>query len=480
MPQSVYRITTDQGTYNVTVDDAAEGQQATPLPPGATRGMPSNSTMADVAPTPTRAQSALDRTMRPLGADMPQPTVDATRRVVDWAKENPAQAGAMVGATAMSLATGGLSLPASAALVGLAGAGGAGYGLTAQQVASGTPEPVDRSLATMAEQGALSAAGEGGGRALVAGAKTGASWLMNRATSRISARLAMDFPELSDTLIQEAITVSKGGLSKARHLLKLAKDKATAALTTAEKAGATVPIQLTDDLAESLKTAAMQASIKAGQTTAKPGAPVTMATDRLPASLKVLFNSIDSSLQNGTPLALSPVEADMLKTQLQRQSRSLYIAMRGPNGTPAIERQAGLTAEFASRLNDAIDGVATGYKAANAEAQPLIGAVRGVQQSIRPSGNLMQAMVRPAVGAVVGETAAQRGGVPPYIGGVAGAALMSPAGMSRQAILLANPTMQALLRQMPRTTAAALSAFLASPESQLQPSHSPQPPAGSR
>jgi len=38
-----------------------------------------------------------------------------------------------------------------------------------------------------------------------------AKWLMNRATSRVSAALLRDFPELSDTLIDNALTVSKGG-----------------------------------------------------------------------------------------------------------------------------------------------------------------------------------------------------------------------------------------------------------------------------
>jgi hypothetical protein len=67
-------------------------------------------------------------------------------------------------------------------------------------------------------------------------------------------------------------------------------------------------------------------------------------------------------------------------------------------GMDATER-----AEFASRLNDAIDDLASGYKSANAEAKPLIGAVRGIKQAIRPNGNLYQAMVRPAVGGLLGE-----------------------------------------------------------------------------
>lgn len=318
-----------------------------------------------------------------------------------------------------------------------------------------------------ARQGALQAAGEG----IAAGGVQAARWLMNRATSRVSARLAADFPELSDTLIEHAITVSKGGESKARMLLKVAKGKATAALTTAEQAGARVPIQLTDELADSLKTAVIESAMRSGQAAAPTGGVVTMATERLSPKTRVLLNTIEQAHKSGQPLHLTPTEADMLKTQLQRESRALYAAMHGPNGTPAIAQQSALKAEFASRLNDAIDGIASGYKTANAEAKPLIGAVRGIKQATRPTGNLYQAMVRPAVGAAIGGETGRRQGHP-IAGAVVGGAMTSPAGMSREAIILAHPVMQGLLRQMPRATATALMTFLAEEAPQLPPARS--------
>lgn len=317
-----------------------------------------------------------------------------------------------------------------------------------------------------ARQGALQI----GGEAVSAGARATGRYFMNRATTRVSARLARDFPELSDTLIDNAITVSKGGEGKARSLLHAAKAKANIALTTAEQAGARIPVQLTPELAESFKTALLQQAMKTGGAKPAAGTPLTIATERLNPQTRAMLKSIDDTLTNGTPFDLTPTQADLLKIQLQKESRNLYAALRGPNGTPAIGEAAALKADFATELNTAIDAVAQGYKAANAVAQPLIGAVRGVQQARRPSGNLMQAMVRPGVGmAIGGGYGYEQGGSSGAVaGGIAGAALASPAGMSREAIILGHPTMQKLLRQMPRATAAAVMSFLATEAPRLQ------------
>src|SRR3990167_8612837 len=89
-----------------------------------------------------------------------------------------------------------------------------------------------------------------------------AKWLMNRATSRVTAKLSREFPDLSDTLIDEALTVSKGGYDKARGLLVNAKKRANAALQTAEASGTAIPVQMTEDVAESFKTALLEEAIK--------------------------------------------------------------------------------------------------------------------------------------------------------------------------------------------------------------------------
>jgi hypothetical protein len=288
-----------------------------------------------------------------------------------------------------------------------------------------------------------------------------AKWLMNRATTRVSEKLMREFPDLADTLIDEALTVSKGGYEKALGLLKAAKAKATATLQAADASGATIPVQMSADVAESLKTALLEDVIRARGLQASPGA-VTSARNRLPPQLRALFQQIDQAATSGGALDLVPSHADLLKSRLQKESKRLYGMRGAPNGPTALGMDATETAELAAQINAAIDKVATGYKAANAEARPLIGATRGIKQAIRPNGNLYQAMVRPAVGGALGAAGGGQSEVPggSVVGALAGAAMTSPAGMSREAILLASPAMQEMLKQLPRGTAMALTQLL--------------------
>lgn len=297
------------------------------------------------------------------------------------------------------------------------------------------------------------------GNKLAAAGGVLSKWLMNRATTRVTERLMREFPDLSDTLIDNALTVSKGGYDKALGLLKAAKQKATAALRQADASGATVPIQVSADVAESLKTALLEEAIKSRGIPVSVGA-VQSATNRLPAHLRTLFNQIDAQVQGGGLLHLQPSHADLLKRRLQQESRALYANRAAPNGPKAMGMDAAERADYAAELNAKIDGVAGGYKAANAEAKPLIGAVRGIKQATRTNGNLYQAMVRPAVGAMMGEGAGQMQGLPSGTGAIAGALMTSPAGMSREAIILKDPRVQQMLKQLPRASALALTEIL--------------------
>jgi hypothetical protein len=320
----------------------------------------------------------------------------------------------------------------------------------------GLVEGVQNATGAAVRQGALQV----GGNLLTRTAQGTGRWFMDRATTRISATLGRDFPELSQTLINNAITVSRGGLRKARRLLGDAKEAARAALGGAEASGARVPVQLTEDIAESLITAITQDAVRTGQATGGSGGVVRIATERLSPKVKVLLNTINSARSSGRPMVLTPAEADLLKTQLQRESRRLYRALNMGTGTPAIERQAGLVADFATTLNNAIGDVVPGYRAANAVARPLIGAERGVTQSIRPQGGMVQAMVRPAAGAVLGAGFEQTRGGDPVRGALVGGLLTTPSAMSREAIVLAHPAMQAVFRQLPRAAAALLTRAL--------------------
>lgn len=344
---------------------------------------------------------------------------------------------------------------------------------TMRGFAEGTTEGAIDTAKAAGLEGAAQAAG-----GVVAGAAGKLSkWLMNRATTRVTERLMREFPDLPDTLIDNALTVSKGGYDKALGLLKTAKKKATTALAVADASGATVPIQVSADVADSLKTALLEEAIKSRGIPVSVGA-VQSATNRLPAHLRTLFTQIDAQVQGGGLLHLTPSHADLLKRRMQQESRALYANRAATNGPKAMGMDAAERADYAAELNTKIDGVASGYKAANAEAKPLIGAVRGIKQATRPNGNLYQAMVRPAVGAMLGEGAGQTQGLPTGTGAMAGALLTSPGGMSREAIILKDPRVQQMLRQLPRASAAMLTQLLG--ELGRNPEAAPAPQGGSQ
>lgn len=324
--------------------------------------------------------------------------------------------------------------------------------------------PFDQAKA-MATEGGVQGVLQGTGQVAAATAGRMAKWLMNRATTRVSAKLMRDFPELSDTLIDHALTVSKGGYEKALTLLHAAKAKANAALTRADQAGARVPVEFTPEVADSLRTALLETAVKSGKLPVLKNAPLSVATQRLTPDMKALFAQIDEAAPGGT-FELSAKQADLLKTQLQKESRALYANRTAPNGQNALTTEATVKAEFASRLNDAIDAIADGYKAANAQAKPLIGATRGIQQATRPNGNLYQAMVRPMAGAIVGGGSGYvKDGSPAgaIAGAVAGGVMTTPSNMSRMAIGLGNPSVQEFLKQLPRPVYEAVISALESP-----------------
>jgi hypothetical protein len=289
-------------------------------------------------------------------------------------------------------------------------------------------------------EGAIQGVSEVAGAGLGAVTSRAAPWLMNRALN-LTDKLSREFPNVTTTMIEQALTVTQGGLEKARGLLRAAKTKANAALTTAHAAGATVPITAaTDGLHKTVLQVANSEDIEGG--------------------LKVLA-AMEKRMQGGRGPTLTPIEADALKRSLQTQSKALYTAQKMGQGRPNVTVQAQALHDMAESLNAAIGDVTTqagapGYRAANAQASELIGAVRGITKGIRPGANLYQAMVRPGVGAVLGGvTGAQTGGTKgAATGALVGGALTSPAGMSRLAVTMTRPSVQAILRQSPRLAAA--------------------------
>jgi hypothetical protein len=402
------------------------------------------------ATTPAVDYDALAREV----AGTPAPETAAPSSWADWLPTAGGVIGGMVGnVPGVRIAT-----------AGIGGAAGEGYRQLVQHAGEipGAVVDVARNLVTeptatlggfvegaktgakqAAIQGAIQAAGQGVGEGLVGVGAKASPWLMNRALN-LTAKLSREFPNISTTMLEHALTVSQGGLEQARVLLKGAKDTANAALTKAQAAGATVPITAaTDGLQKTLVEVLNSADIEGGLAT---------------------LAAVERQIGGGRARTLTPVAADALKRSLQTQSKQLYTAAKMGQGKPNVTVRAQALAHMAESLNDAIGTITTnvgaeGYRAANASAQELIGAVRGITTGIRPGANLYQAMVRPGVGAVLGGvTGAQTGGWKGgMVGSLAGSAMTSPLGMSRLAVALSRPGVQAILRQSPRLAAAVAS-----------------------
>jgi hypothetical protein len=406
---------------------------------------------ADSQPSEADVLAALDHGQSPATPATRTSSEAASSSWADWLPTAGGMIGGMVGKVpGVRIAT-----------AGIGGAAGEGYRQLVRHAGEipGAIEDVARNLVTeptatlrgfvegaesgakqAAIQGAIQAAGQGGGELLTGAASKASPWLMNRALN-LTDKLSREFPNMSSTMLEHALTVSKGGLEQARAFLKAAKDTANAALTKAQAVGATVPITAaTDGLQKTLVEVLNSADVEGGL--------ATLAT-------------VERQIGGGRTGTLTPVAADALKRSLQTQSKQLYTAAKMGQGKPNVTVRAQALADMAESLNDAIGTITTkagaeGYRAANASAQELIGAVRGISKGIRPGSNLYQAMVRPGVGAVIGGVSgAQTGG---WEGGVAGSlvggAMTSPAGMSRLAVALSRPGVQAILRQSPRLAAA--------------------------
>lgn len=389
-----------------------------------------------------------------------QGIVDALPKVATGVKNALPAIGGAVGGIVGGIggAVGGVGVGGVPGAIGGAALGGAA-GESAKQLinrATGAQAPATSMEAAkdIGVQGGIQGASEAAGAGLAAGGAKMAPWLMNRALN-LTDKLSREFPNLSQTMIDHALTVTQGGMNQARKMLNAAKTEANSALATAHAAGATVPITAaTDGLTSTLAKVVNSGDIEGG--------------------LKAL-SAVERKVVAGRAADLNPMEADALKTSLQTQSKALYAAEKMGQGRPNTTVHAQALADMAQSLNSAIGNVTTkagapGYRAANAEAEDMIGAMRGIQKGIRPGANLYQAMVRPGVGAVLGgvtgaEADGNRGAA---AGAVIGGALTSPAGMSRLAVTLAKPSVKAILAQSPRL-AAAVAQLLGSASQNPQP-----------
>jgi hypothetical protein len=336
---------------------------------------------------------------------------------------------------------------------------GGGAGEAAKQLinrARGAAAPASAADAAtdIGVQGAIQGAGQAVGAGIGKVASKAAPWLMNRALN-LTDKLSREFPNLSETMIEHSLTVSKGGLAKARALLRVGKAEANAALDAAHAAGVTVPITAaTDGLAKTLPKVLNGGDIEGGLAT---------------------LASLERKMTTGRAGALTAHEADALKASLQRESKALYTAEKMGLGRPNVAVQAQAKADMAASLNQQIGDLTTaaghtGYRSGNAAAQEMIGAVQGINKGTRAGSNLYTAMVRPGAGALLGGAAgAQQGGTKGALGGaVVGGMMTSPAGMSNLALALRKPGVQQILKGAPKL-AAAVASYLAGAADEATP-----------
>src|SRR5207237_531828 len=182
-------------------------------------------------------------------------------------------AGAMAGSALAAPLTGGMSVPAAMAAVGVGGAGGAAYGQLAKGAATddyGTPGGNAREIAT---EGGLSALGEGSARAVGAGARRIGPILRDQAVSAYSRMLkptkdaiqsmtqyGATLPErahnVAAAILDEGVNITQAGARKIHDRISQLADRASSIIANSDKRASTSYI--TDALGEARDRAAQQ------------------------------------------------------------------------------------------------------------------------------------------------------------------------------------------------------------------------------
>jgi hypothetical protein len=197
-------------------------------------------------PPRTGVMGALDTVFQPIGRAI---------------RNHPAAAGAMALSVPMTLATGGLAAPAAMGLAGLAGAGGAGAGLATSELANRDTAPlptVASNAAAMGTQGLAAAAGEGFSRGAGALLQSGARRLM---TSAVKPSLADNAPKVVQTLLDEGVNVTPGGVAKLQTILGQTNQAISRDIASAP--GAVNPLQVAGRLTDTARKFSQQVNPQA-------------------------------------------------------------------------------------------------------------------------------------------------------------------------------------------------------------------------
>lgn len=368
--------------------------------------------------------------------------IPGVQAVNSYIATHPARSAA-VGAGILSAPfTEGMSIPAAMAVTGGAGTVAAGGAQAVSDLASGkTP---GRDVVT---EGLTEGLPQALGPAVGAGIGAATRGVMKIAQGA-SARLAAEFPTLSQTAIDNAIAISKGGLDKARQLLSQAKGVVRNLLASGDQANLQVPVKsATDGLLDALNPNSADVV----------GDMNTLAR-------------IEREITQSRGATMTPSEADALKANLQARAKAAYAARAAGNNPNAISVEAQGYQKAAAALNQGIDDSLSssgfkGYRDANGDAQQMIGQMKAIRVA-NARNTLGQILLRTGVGTgvggAVGYGTGEKGGA--IEGALTGLAL-TPANLSRLAIMLGSPSVKLVLSRLAPASVGAFVKSLIGPTS---------------
>jgi hypothetical protein len=323
----------------------------------------------DDSGNPKQAESEpgmIDR-MLADNANVP-PSIRAGLYMLRTIKKNPIESLAAGGALAGAAATAPVSVPAAMLAAGAGAAGGAGLGIAGRQLVTGKPESGMDTAATMAKQGAMNAAGEGAGRAVVGGANIVVPKLL-KGILRPKPTILDEFPDVVKTMREQRIPVGQSAEAKAR--MSASSAKADDMVQQAQNAGAT-PVS-PREIVKEFRPLRDEVTRRAGN--AAPGAPSQMG--EIVERAKGLKDAGDVDI----------VTNRKLQQQAQRDANDAF--RKQSRGAEVKDTTAKLEKAVAVGRQKAGEARVTGLGAQNANTQELMGLTKALRAAEGRSGAAM-------------------------------------------------------------------------------------------
>lgn len=285
--------------------------------------------------------------------------------------------------------------------VGGAGLGGAA-GEAIKEVAQGDPLSGEK----IVREGAWQGGSEAAGGAIARGANALARPIMRRALG-VGKSIMKDFPDAVETTLKDKILATKSVLGGAGKATRLREESADALWSLLRGAKGT-----------KLKTADVTAEVR--RLFAKPEIPTKVKAE-------IASQLSDFLKQHGKTVEPSTLKA--IKTLYQQTSKAAMSAEKTSGPSLALSSQKLFARKLAKGAKTTLEQI-PGVAEREARTQSLIGAERAVKDAVMKPPPALD-LHRPGSWPVVGT-------------------LTSPAVKSGVAVILADPTFQAAMRQSPR------------------------------